>query len=170
MPRELGLALFALLGVALLLLMVFSWRRRVRRQAGLGRPLPVPAEIGASVGAFSGLYLATTLAGERLQRVAVRPLGFRAEGSLLVAEGGLVVTLVGSEPWFVPKTDFLGARRASWTIDRGVEEDGLNLVAWTLTGPDGHRTELESYFRLREPQAFDSAIAQIAPKTEGTPA
>ena len=164
MPRELGLALFILLGVALLLLMVFSWRRRTRRQAGLGRPLPVPAGVGASIGSFSGLYLATTLADQPLQRVVVRPLGFRAEGSLLVAEGGLVVTLVGSEPFFLPKADLTGFRRASWTIDRGVEEDGLNLIAWRLNG-----TPLESYFRLREPQAFDTAIAQIAPATEGTP-
>ena len=170
MPRELGLALFILLGVALLLLMVFSWRRRVRRQSGLGRPLPAPVEVGASIGAFSGLYLATTFAGQPLQRVAIRPLGFRAEGSLLVAEHGLVVTLVGSDPWFIPKAQLAGARRASWTIDRGVEEDGLNLIAWTLTAPDGGPTRLESYFRLREPQAFDSAVAQIAPKTEGTPA
>jgi hypothetical protein len=87
-----------------------------------------------------------------------------------------VATLVGSEPWFVPRADLRGVRRASWTIDRGVEEDGLNLVAWTLTGPDGRRAELDSYFRLRDPQAFDSAIAlitsqtQIAPTTEGTPA
>ena len=169
MPRELGIALFILLGVALLLLMVFSWRRRVRRQAGLGKPSAPPADLGARYGAFSGLYLATTFADQPLQRVAIRPLGFRAEGSVLVAEHGLVVTLVGSEPWFVPASDIRGARRASWTIDRGVEEDGLNLVAWTLAASGGSRTELDSYFRLRDPQAFDSAITQIAPKTEGTP-
>ena len=169
MPRELGIALFILLGVALLLLMVFSWRRRTRRQAGLGRPVAAPEDVGASIGVFPGLYLATTLAGRRLERVAIRPLGFRAEGSVLVAERGLVVNLVGSDAFSIPKADIDGARRASWTIDRGVEEDGLNMIAWTLTAPDGRRTELESYFRLREPQAFDSAIAQIAPKTEGTP-
>jgi hypothetical protein len=78
-----------------------------------------------------------------------------------------VVTLVGSDPWFIPRSDLLGARRASWTIDRGVEEDGLNQVAWALRGPNGVVTDVESYFRLREPQAFDSAIATIAPTTEG---
>jgi hypothetical protein len=169
MPRELGLALVILLGVALLLLMVFSWRRRTRRQAGLGRPVAAPEDVGASIGSFSGLYLATTLAGRRLERVAIRPLGFRASGSVLVAEGGLVVTLVGSDPWFIPTSDLGGARRASWTIDRGVEEDGLNQITWTLRGPNGTATVVESYFRLHDPQAFDSAIAQIATNTEGTP-
>ena len=169
MPREIGLLLFVLLAVVLLALMVFSWRRRGARQAKIGTPSKVPDDLGASLGSFSGLYLATTLADQRLQRIAARPLGFRAEGSVLVAERGLVITLVGSEPFFIPATDFTGARRASWTIDRGVEEDGLNLVAWSLTAADGERTELESYFRLREPQAFDTAIAQFAPSTEGTP-
>jgi hypothetical protein len=167
-PRELGLALFILLGLALLLLMLLSWRRRAKRQAGLGKPSAPPADLGAPHGSFPGLYLATTLAGQPLQRVAIRPLGFRAEGSLLVAEGGIVVTLVGSDPWFIPRSDLAGARRASWTIDRGVEEDGLNLLAWALHGPKG-ATAVESYFRLRDPQAFDSAIAQIAPNPEGAP-
>ncbi len=167
MPRELGLALFILLGLVLLGLMVVSWQRRKRRQAGIGAPRPVPEDVGASIGVFPGLYLATTLADQRLQRVAIRPFGFRAEGSLLVAERGLVVTLVGSDPWFIPKSDLLAARRASWTIDRGVEEDGLNLIAWQLAATGGTVTGLDSYFRLRDPEAFDAAVGTIVPTTEG---
>lgn len=170
MPRELGLALFILLGVALLVLMLVSWRRRKARQAALGAPLALPADAGATVLETRGLYLATTPAGQRLNRIAIAPLGFSADAALTITDRGLIVTLTGSEPWFIPRSDLTAARRASWTIDRGVEENGLNLVAWTIHAPDGTATELESYFRLREPRAFDSAIATIAPDTEGATA
>lgn len=165
MAREIGLALFILLGVVLLTLMVVSWRRRVARQAGLGVPGAVPSTTASVIATLGGQYVATTPAGEPLNRIAVKPLGFPANAELTVTDDGLIVALTGSEPFFVPKDDLLGAGRATWTVDRGVETDGLNLVSWRLNG-----TGLDSYFRLRDPRAFDSAIATIAPSNEGTPA
>jgi hypothetical protein len=166
-PREIGLAVVIAIGVGLLVLMLVSWRRRKARQAGLGAPLPVPAELGTAVLRTDGLYLATTPAGRRLDRIAIAPLGFRADAALTVTDRGLVVALTGSEPFFIPREDLTGFRRASWTIDRGVEEDGLNLVAWTLHGAEGAGTAVESTFRLHEPRAFDDAMATIALHSEG---
>jgi hypothetical protein len=170
-PREIGMALVVLLALVLLALMLVSWRRRRVRQTALGKPAAVPADLGATLLRAEGLYLATTPAGHRLERIAIPPLGFRADAALTVSDLGLVVALTGSDPFFVPKADLIGASRASWTIDRGVEEDGLNLVAWTLHAADTagtapQSTALESYFRLREPRAFDEAMATLAPHPE----
>jgi hypothetical protein len=166
-PRELGITLVVLLAVGLLVLMALSWRRRKARQAGLGAPAAMPADPGVSMLEADGLYLATTPAGRPLERIAIAPLGFRADAALTVTDRGLVVALTGSAPFFVPAADLTGVRRASWTIDRGVEEDGLNLIAWTIRDAEGTGTALESYFRLREPRAFDDAMATIAPHSEG---
>ena len=169
MAREAGLAVFILLGVVLLALMAYGWRTRKRRQAPYGRPAAVPSGLGAPIAELEALYLATTPAGQPLERLAVTPLGFRAESRLALSAEGLAVSLRGSEPWFVPIADVTGSSRGSWTIDRGVEADGLDIVSWRLGGND-----VESFFRVRQPGDLDRALSSILPtqstSTEGTPA
>ena len=48
-----------------------------------------------------------------------------------------------------------------------MEQDGLNLISWQLAADPSTRTALDSYFRLRDPEGFDAAIATIVPTTEG---
>ncbi len=170
MPRELGLALFVLLGVVLLALMVFGWRRRGARQAKLGsargrarRPWCEPRLVRRAVRGDDPRGPAPASAS-RAGLWASEPTA-----RVLVADRGLVITLVGSDPFFIPKPDVTTARRASWTIDRGVEEDGLNVVAWTLAARAGSPPRSTATSACASPQAFDAAIAQLAPATEGTP-
>jgi len=140
----------------ILALMVLSWRRRVRSQSGLAQLAAPPADLGEILGEFSGLYLATTPTGDRYDRIAANGLGFRERGRLVVATTGFVL-LVDK---FIPIESVSAVGRASWTIDRGVEPDGLSVISWTLGD-----TGLDSYFRLDDPEGFLEAARSIIQQT-----
>jgi len=91
---------------------------------------------------FDCLYVGTSEAGLPLQRVAVGPLSYRAKAELGLHPTGLVLRARGSKAIVLPAAG-LRAGRATWTIDRTVEPDGLLMVQWIL-GPH----VVESYFRL----------------------
>jgi hypothetical protein len=149
-----------------LVLMWLGWRARKRRQAAMGSPLAVPADLGSVNGTFEGLYVATTVADSPLDRIAVRGLGFRSRAEVSVAPEGVVLALRGQDPVFIPASDLRAVTRATWTIDRVVEDGGLVLVAWTLgTGPDAR--DIDSYFRLPDSQPLISAITDILPAPTG---
>jgi len=150
----------------LLLLMALGWRARQRRQAAIAKPLAPPESLGTIHGTFDGFYVATTVAGEPLNRIAVRGLGYRARASVTVAEAGIVLALRGENEAFIPTASLREVTRATWTIDRVVEEGGLVLVAWTL-GESPQGTPVDSYFRLPDSEPILDAIALIFPVTTG---
>ena len=156
MDKVLPTVLIVAAVAAILSLMVLSWRRRGRSQAHLPELHAVPSEIGDVLGVFEGLYLATTPSGDRLNRITVHDLGFRRRGSLTVATEGFV--LLGDR--FIPAASVSGVSRASWTIDRGVEPNGLSVISWTLG-----ETPIDSYFRLDDPEGFLSAASSTIDKT-----
>ena len=143
-----------------LALIALGWYTRKRRQRAIVAPQRPPAELGAVLGEFPGFYVATTLADDRFNRVAVHGLGFRAKSAVVVAETGIVVPIAGQEDIFFPKGDITDVARATWTIDRVVETDGLTMIAWTLGD-----TKVESYFRAENSEAFLAAAKTLAPLT-----
>lgn len=156
MDKVLPAIVIVVVVAVILSLMVLSWRRRGRAQAYLPELAAVPADTGEVIGSFDGLYLATTPSGEPLNRIAVRGLGFRQRGKLVVTAGGFILL----DDRFIPLADVTGVSRASWTIDRGVEPDGLSVISWTLGG-----TSLDSYFRLDDPEGFIEAASSIIQQT-----
>jgi hypothetical protein len=144
--------------VAALIGMVASWVRRKRRQGDLDLFAPVPSDIGPVLATENGLYLATTPAGDRLNRVAVGGLGFRARLTTVVAETGILLPFPGGRDVFIPASAVRSVGTASWTIDRGIEPAGLTVVGWTLGD-----TVVDSYFRLDESAAFTSAVRSLLP-------
>jgi hypothetical protein len=155
-----------LLALVLLLLMLLSWRNRKRRQSNLAAPATVPAQLGAVHGVFDGLYVATTIAGDRLNRVAVGGLGFRAQVTLTVADAGLVLALRGSDDVFIPVESLREVTRATWTIDRAVERGGLIQIGWSL-GADISATDVDSFFRLDASTELLDALDTIFPAPIG---
>lgn len=156
MDKVLPAIVIVVVVVVILSLMVLSWRRRGRSQAHLPAPTVVPADIGTAIGTFEGLYLATTPNNDRLNRITVHGLGYRERGNIVVATDGFV--LLGDK--FIPVASVTGVSRASWTIDRGVEPNGLSVVSWTLG-----ETALDSYFRLDDPEGFLTAASSITQQT-----
>ncbi|TBN56756.1 hypothetical protein EYE40_04705 [Glaciihabitans arcticus] len=147
--------------LVLLGLMYWGWRGRQRRQGGIPKPQQVPAELGFERGTFEGFYVATTVSGQQLNRIAVGGLGFRAKVELVVADVGVAFGIPG-ENVFVPTADLTGVDRATWTIDRVVEENGLIRIAWNLG-----ETAVESYFRVNEPDDLLAAVSAVMSKRTG---
>jgi hypothetical protein len=144
--------------VAAVVLMGVGWRGRRRRQAGLG-PLPAPpAELGAVLHSEDALYLATTRADAPLDRIALRGLGFRAEARVSVTASGVLLELVGEPPLFIAASRLRGVGVATWTVDRGVERDGLVFVRWELGD-----TAVDSYLRSADSSGLLAALDGLVP-------
>lgn len=136
---------------------VIAWRRRRARQAGYDAVEPTPVDLGAVAAEASVLYLATTPDGARYERISVGPVGFRARGTVTVADAGVLVALTDRE-FFVPAPDLRDAGRASWTIDRGIAPDGLVRLGWTLGG-----RAVDSFFRFDDEEEVEPLLGALAP-------
>jgi hypothetical protein len=144
MVKELSLILtLVLIGVALALIWL-GWRNRLRRQADVD-PLPeIPAELGTAVAVADGQYVASTTAGDWLDRIAVHNLGIRTNAELSVHPQGVLFDRSGAGPVFIPAASLTGVRQESGMAGKFVEKDGLLVLSWML----GSR-ELDSGFRTR---------------------
>ncbi|MDQ0756333.1 hypothetical protein [Arthrobacter sp. B3I4] len=151
MVKELSLLLVVVLvGVALALIW-FGWRNRLRRQADVA-PLPaVPAELSVPLAAAEGQYVASTTAGDWLDRIAVHQLGLRTNADLSVHPEGVLFDRSGAGPLFIPAGRLTGVRQESGMTGKFVEKDGLLVLSWML----GSR-ELDTGFRTR--RAEDKAV------------
>ena len=162
-PVSVGIVL-ALLVLALLG-MAWSWRRRGRAQRGLVVPA-VPADLGATRFSTDGLLVATTFAGRPLDRVHAGGLGFRARVTLSVTDRGVLVERDGGDSFLVPAAG--GSGTASWALDKGVERDGLTVLAWAITADDGTEIPVESAFRL-PPESQAALLAALHPVDQEAP-
>lgn len=151
--------------IAVLLLalvgMLIGWRRRQSSQAHLAEPDAIPLKIGDSMLRVEALYLASTIADDELNRIAVSGLGFRARAVVTVSQAGIVLDLVGEREVFISRAKLRDIDRATFTIDRAVETDGLVRITWLLGD-----TAIDSYLRLTnasESAALIQAVESILP-------
>lgn len=139
--------------------MAFGWRARRHRTALPPLP-PVPADAGELLLEVEALYLATTLREQPLERVVSPGLPVRARATVAVHADGAVLALRGSDPLFLPADRLDGAGLATYAIDRGVERDGLVVLAWTIGDRD-----LDTYLRptgTADAAALVAAVQSIA--------
>jgi hypothetical protein len=154
-------AIVILIVVALVFtLMALSWRARRRHQSDLGDLASPPGDFGIPEFTDDLLYVATTRANAPLDRITIAGLGFRARAVVSTAPSGIVLDLAGRGPVFIPKAAIRGVGRATWTIDRVVDADGLIFVRWVLG-----TTELDSYLRSTDPDRLVTALTTLAPET-----
>ncbi|MEJ1087521.1 hypothetical protein WDU99_04235 [Microbacterium sp. Mu-80] len=142
MTRELAGLIMAVIAAAVLLTMFFAWRARLRRDAGLVAPIGVP-EHAEVTGRHEILYVATTRHDEPLERVAVRPLTYRARGELVLTDRGIALSLDGAPTVFLASERLTAVDRATVTIDRVVEPDGLIRLVWRVADA----ASVDSYIR-----------------------
>ncbi len=159
--EELDLLLVVVLAVLLIGLMVWGWRRRVKRDARLIAPsgdIPAAAQLLAT---FTGLYVATTTHGTALNRLAVRGLAFRAKATVLVTDAGVALDLAGTDRIFLPASRLVSVDQATVAIDRVVEREGLTRLSWRIDD----ETVVDSYLRPQEAsaRALADAISPILP-------
>jgi hypothetical protein len=145
--------------VVVFLLLARGWRARGRSQAGLGSPEAPPADLGEPTFTDDLLYVASTRADSPLDRITISGLGYRARAVVTTAPSGVVLDLAGRGPVFIPKASIRGVGRATWTIDRVVDNEGLIFVRGVLG-----TTEIESYLRSPDPDRLVAALTPLAPK------
>ncbi len=142
--------------VLMLALMALGWRARLRRQSGLAKPATTPEELGEQFGRFEGKYVATTVSGDPLDRVAVHGLGFRGNATVQIAENGVLLRIAGGRETWIPTADLRARRTATWAIDRVVEPGGLQLLEWQLGD-----TSVDSYFRFDDALEFARIVDRV---------
>src|SRR5690606_21145195 len=136
-----------------------------KRQGSFGRPASEPEDTGRELFSAGGFYVATTVAGEPLNRLAVNGLGYRSRATVRVTESGLSLCLPGQAAIFIPSDDLLTLERATWTIDRAVERGGLLVVRWRLHGAETP-ADVDSYLRFSDPadaETFLATASEIQP-------
>ena len=171
MDRPILMAIVLAFLLLLLALMLFGWRRRQRSQAGFPRPLPLPDDFGPETLSAPAFYVATTVAAEPLNRISVAGLGYRARAAVGIAAQGLRLSIPGQEAIHIPAADILSVEKATWAIDRAVEQDGLILLRWALGEPGTARTEVDSYLRITDPalaKQFFQSVQQLHSGTTQT--
>ncbi|NQX33789.1 hypothetical protein [Herbiconiux sp. VKM Ac-2851] len=131
--------------------MVWAWRARRRRQSAFGRATDAPAEAarGRELARASVLYVATTAAGDPLNRLTIPGLAFRGRGVLTVLETGLSLVVPGEPETFIARERLRSVGTSTWTIDRVVEPGGLVRIDWTYDSTTGP-AEVESYVRATD--------------------
>jgi len=140
-------AFLGILGTLLVLAAAYfgmyrGWRNRQSRQADLAPLPPAPED---KLRGIEGVYVATTSAGDWMDRIAVHELGVRSNADLDVRPAGLIFHRQGAADVFIPVAQLTGVR-----TDRGIagkvtaEASGLVVVTWNH---DGH--ELDTGFRPR---------------------
>ncbi|MEV5968286.1 hypothetical protein AB0L70_41355 [Kribbella sp. NPDC051952] len=150
-------AFLGILGTLVILALAYfgmyrGWRNRQARQADLA---PLPAVPEDKTRGVEGVYVATTSAGDWMDRIAVHELGVRSIADLAVSEAGLIFHRQGAADVFIPTDHLTGVR-----TDRGIagkvtaEKSGLVVVTWNHDG-----RELDTGFRPRRK-------ADTAPLTE----
>jgi hypothetical protein len=159
-------AVAVMIGAALLVLlgMLWGWRRRARRDAGLEAPVgDIPAGAGVLATA-EGLYVATTAHDKPLERLSIRPLAYRSRVTVTVTTAGVALDLPGAPRVFLPPERLLAVGRATWTIDRVVEAGGLPFLVWEVTD----EVIADSYFRVQDgdPARILDAVAQLLPRPD----
>ena len=158
MSKELGGVIMLAIALVVIGLMLWGWKRRHRRDSQIA--VPFGEAVGSTMLTSHGFYVATTKHDEPLNRIATRPLAFRSRVDVSVTEAGVGLSMPGELPIFIPASRIEGAGRATWTIDRVVEREGLVLLAWS----DGAQI-LDTYVRLQDddPAALVAAIEGIRP-------
>lgn len=138
-----GLAMLAVAAVVFALIGM-GWRNRLRRQSDIEQLPAVPPELGAPLVAADGQYVASTTAGDWLDRIAVHGLGIRTNARLTVHPKGVLMDRSGAPALFIPTASLSGVRQDSGMAGKFVEKDGLLVLSWTL---GAH--QLDTGFRTR---------------------
>ncbi|NHW46159.1 hypothetical protein HAV21_04540 [Paenarthrobacter sp. MSM-2-10-13] len=130
--------------VIVLAMIWLGWRNRLRRQADVERLPEVPKQLTPATVVADGQYVATTTAGDWLDRIAVQGLGIRTNAELSIHTEGVLFDRAGAAPVFIPRSALVDSRETNGMAGKFVEKDGLLVINWKL----GSR-ELDTGFRSR---------------------
>jgi hypothetical protein len=137
-------------------LMRQGWQWRKTQQSGLPALPAVPKHTTEPILELEGRYLATTSAGQWLDRIVAHNLGLRSLAELTLTAEGLTVVRPASTNFFVPVTALRGARTDNRIAGKVVPEGGLLVVTWEHGGK-----QLDSGFRADHPAEHENWVTAI---------
>jgi hypothetical protein len=159
-----GLAMLAVVAVVFVLLAI-GWRNRLKRQSDVEQLPQVPAVPGEPTAVAEGQYVATTTAGDWLDRIAVHGLGIRTNATLEVYPHGVLFDRSGAPALYIPAASLTGVRLDSGMAGKFVEKDGLLVLAWVH---GSH--ELDTGFRTRRAEDRNVLFAALQELISSAPA
>lgn len=121
-------AITLLVILLMMALIALGWRNRLRRQADVPAPAALPASLADPRLECEGMYVVTTSAGDRLDRVAVHGLGVRGPATLSVGSDGVAVLREGGASFFVPAAELELAETTNGMVGKVVEKDGIVVM------------------------------------------
>ncbi|MEO3942890.1 hypothetical protein V3C41_17620 [Paenarthrobacter nicotinovorans] len=130
--------------LAVLAMIWLGWRNRLRRQSDVERLPVLPEQLTPATVVADGQYVATTTAGDWLDRIAVQGLGIRTNAELSIHTEGVLFDRCGAAPVFIPREAVTDGRESNGMAGKFVEKDGLLVISWKLGG-----RELDTGFRTR---------------------
>jgi hypothetical protein len=148
--------------------MLHGWRARAARQADVPAPPDPPDAVLAAGDAdeVPGLYVATTTAGDLLDRIVAHGLGHRGRAALVTSDEGALIRRTGEVDVWIPRADLRAVRLGSGQAQKAFEAGGLILITWQL----GDR-EVDTGFRADNPDqhiATASALSALVPTAGGS--
>ena len=143
-----SLIMAVLLAVMVVLIFWAMMRGRLRRAQlqtpQIGALPPLPETVSAPVvSEMTGLYVGSTIAPDRLERIVVGDLGDRAKATLSRYPEGIMLKRGGSRPLWIPEESITAIRTEDWMAGKAVPRDGILAIRWRL--PSG--TEIDTGFR-----------------------
>ncbi len=137
--------------------MYLGWRRKSRSQSARVPPFPaIPSDPGDVLLESTGVYLATTFAGEWQNRVVTRGAGLRTSASWRLHDGGVAVERGGAPDFWIPRDAVTGIRRDKKIAGKVMGTDALLVIAWRLGDAD-----LDTGFRGDDLDDYPQWIEQL---------
>lgn len=137
---------------------VFIWisvRKRRNKQESL---IAVPVEPTAP-GDMSTFYVSTVFESAPLDRIWAHGFAMRGNAQLGVDANGISVHRTGERSFLIPTASIAALEKATATIDKGVERDGLCAIRWSLD-----ETGVVTNFRFSNPtirKEFEQKVSQL---------
>jgi len=163
-PARLGLTVAVLVVIALACWGMWAgWRGRAARQGDLPEPPAEPVSFDPTlVTGVQGRYLASTTAGDWLDRITAHGLGAVGNAWLSVGEAGVLIEREGARDLFIPASDLVDVR-----ADRGIagsvfEPGGVVVITWQL----GDR-QLDSGLRARHVEDHVAVVRAVRALLDG---
>jgi hypothetical protein len=137
-----------------------GWQARRARQSDIPAPAPIPDDVRGAAGhgpGVPGMYVATTTAGDLLDRIVVHGLGNRGRAELYLRSEGILVDRVGEPPLWIPVESLRAVRLGSGQAQKAYEAGGLILITWQL----GDR-QVDTGFRADDPEQHIATASALS--------
>lgn len=132
-----------------------GWRGREARQSAVPEP-PAPPAVPPTGEPVAGQYVATTAAGDLLDRIVVHRLGNRGRAQLASDATGILITRTGEPTLWIPSGSVTGVRLGSGQAQRAFERGGVILITWRLGD-----ALVDTGFRADDPDQHVAAAQEL---------